>query len=46
MKKKYLVRLSKEERDTLCRVIETRQGLSQKVRRAQILLKAAIEGPN
>ena len=46
MEKKYLVRLSKEERDTLRGVIKTLKGSSQKVRRAQILLKADVEGPN
>lgn len=46
MQKKYLVRLSQKERDTLRGVIKTLKGSSQKVRRAQILLKADLEGPN
>jgi hypothetical protein len=46
MQKKYIVRLSDEERDTLEMVIKKLQGSSQKVRRAQRLLKADAEGPN
>jgi len=46
MEKKYIVRLTDEERDTLGRVIKKLQGSSQKVRRTQILLKADAEGPN
>jgi hypothetical protein len=46
MKKKYIVRLTDEERDTLVLVIKKLKGSSQKVRRAQILLKADAEGPN
>ena len=46
MPKKYIVRLSAEERDELRRVIQKLQGGSQKVRRAQILLKADASGPN
>lgn len=46
MKKKYIVRLNDEERDTLERVIKKLTGSSQKVRRAQILLKADVEGLN
>jgi hypothetical protein len=46
MQKKYIVRLSDEERDTLEMVIKKLQGSSQKVRRAQMLLKADAEGPN
>ena len=41
MQKKYIVRLSDEERDTLREVVKKLKGTSQKVRRAQILLKAA-----
>jgi hypothetical protein len=40
MNKKYLVRLSDEERSTCQEVIKKLKGSSQKVRRAQILLKA------
>lgn len=46
MPKKYIVRLSAEERDHLKGVIKKLNGSSQKVTRAQILLKADIEGPN
>lgn len=46
MEKKYIVRLTDEERETLNRVIKKLQGSSQKVRRAQILLKADVEGPS
>ena len=46
MPKKYIVRLSAAERDELRRVIKKLQGSSQKVRRAQILLKADADGPN
>jgi hypothetical protein len=45
MNKKYIVRLSDEER-TICQtVIKKLKGSSQKVRRAQILLKADADGP-
>ena len=46
MKKKYIVRLTDEERKTLREVIKKLKDSSQKVRRAQILLKADAEGPN
>lgn len=46
MKKKYIVRLTAEERETLTQVIKKLKGSSQKVRRAQILLKADADGPN
>lgn len=45
MKKKYIVRLSQEERAELKIVINKLEGTSQKVRRAQILLKADADGP-
>ncbi len=45
MQKKYIVRLSKEERNTLWEVIKKLKGGSQKARRAQILLKADADGP-
>lgn len=45
MKKKYIVRLSDSERDQLQLVIKKFNGSSQKVRRAQILLKADADGP-
>jgi Homeodomain-like domain len=46
MQKKYIVRLSDEERETLRGVIKKLKGSSQKVRRAQILLKADADGPH
>ena len=46
MQKKYIVRLTDEERLELREVIKKLKGTSQKVRRAQILLKADSEGPN
>ena len=46
MNKKYLVRLADEERNELLAVIKKLKGTSQKVRRAQILLKADTDGPN
>ena len=45
MEKKYIVRLTDEERETLRLVIKKLRGSSQKVRRAQILLKADADGP-
>jgi len=45
MNKKYIVRLSDEERQTCLEVVKQLKGTSQKVRRAQILLKADVEGP-
>lgn len=46
MQKKYIVRLTEAERCELRAVIKQLKGSSQKVRRAQILLKADIEGSN
>jgi hypothetical protein len=46
MQKKYIVRLTDEERAELQVVIRKLKGTSQKVRRAQILLKADAAGPN
>ncbi len=46
MQKKYIVRLSGEERDTLREVVKKLKGKSRKVRRAQILLKADANGPS
>jgi len=45
MQKKYVVRLTEEERETCCLTVKKLKGTSQKVRRAQILLKADAEGP-
>ena len=46
MQKKYVVRLTDQERNELAEVIKRLKGPSQKVRRAQILLKADVDGPN
>lgn len=46
MEKKYIVRLTDEERETLRGVIKKLKGSSQQVRRAQMLLKADANGPN
>ena len=46
MVKKYIVRLSKEERSLLRDIVKKLKGTSQKVRRANILLKANVDGPN
>ncbi len=46
MKKKYIVRLSSEERQELIETVKKLKGSSQKVRRAQILLKADANGPS
>ena len=45
MLKKYIVRLTDEEREILTQVVAKFKGSSQKVRRAQALLKADAEGP-
>ena len=45
MQKKYIVRLTNEERERLRSVIKKLKGSSQKVRRAQVLLKADADGP-
>jgi transposase len=45
MNKKYIVRLSDEERGICQQIIKHLQGSSQKFRRAQILLKADADGP-
>jgi hypothetical protein len=44
MHKKYVVRLSEEERRVCQGIIKTLKGSSQKFRRAQILLKADADG--
>ncbi len=46
MQKLYVVRLTDQERDELRIVIKKLTGTGQKVRRAQILLKADADGPN
>jgi hypothetical protein len=45
MNKKYIVRLSDEERGICQEVIDNLKGSSQKARRARILLKADAAGP-
>ena len=45
MTKKYIVRLTTKERRTLREVIKKLKGSSQKVRRAQMLLKSDADGP-
>jgi transposase len=45
MPKKYIVRLTDEERQILVEVVGKLKGTSQKVRRAQVLLKADADGP-
>jgi transposase len=42
MKKKYIVRLSRKEREELVGIVKRLNGSDQKVRRAQILLKADV----
>lgn len=46
MQKRYIVRLTDEERDELAQVVKKLKGTGQKVRRAQVLLKADADGPN
>ena len=45
MQKKYIVRLTDEERQAVHEVAKKLKGSSQKVRRAQVLLKADADGP-
>jgi hypothetical protein len=46
MRKLYVVRLTDHERGELQSVVKKLKGTGQKVRRAQILLKADTDGPN
>jgi len=46
MEKKYIVRLTDEERETLRGVMKKLTGSSQQVRRAHMLLKADAQGSN
>lgn len=46
MQKKYIVRLTDVERETLNQVIKMKRVSSQKVRRARVLLKADVNGPD
>ena len=45
MHKKYIVRLAEQERQACTEVMQKLQGSAPKVRRAQSLLQAAVEGP-
>jgi Homeodomain-like domain len=45
MNKKYVVRLSDEERGVCQEIVKRLKGTSEKVKRAQILLKADADGP-
>jgi transposase len=45
MHKKYIVRLTEEERRQCASVVDKLKGTSQKVKRANILLKADSDGP-
>jgi len=44
--KKYIVRLTDAEREVLQRIVGKFKGHSQKVRRAQVLLKSDADGPD
>ncbi len=46
MSKRFVVRLSDVERDFLQRIVAKLNGSSQKVRRAQVLLKSDADGPD
>ncbi len=46
MEKRYIVRLIDQERQELLQVVKKLKGTSEKVRRANILLKADADGPN
>lgn len=45
MNKKYIVRLTNEERDVCEATVKDEKGRSEKLRRAMILLKADVDGP-
>lgn len=46
MEKRYVVRLTDEEREELRNVVKKFNGSSQKVRRAQVLIAADADGPD
>lgn len=46
MPKKYIVRLTEEERDTVHQSLKKRGVAAQRVRRALMLLKADVDGPS
>lgn len=45
MEKKYIVRLTDQERETCQQIVDKLKGTSEKVRRARILLFADADGP-
>ena len=45
MEKKYIVRLDDQEREELKQIVAKLSGSSQKVRRANMLLQADVDGP-
>ena len=45
MNKRYIVRLSDEERAVCQEIVQRLKGTSEKVRRAQVLLKSDADGP-
>lgn len=45
MKKKYIFELTEDERSTLQELVKQLKGTSGKVKRAQILIKADVNGP-
>lgn len=45
MSKKYVVRLTDEERERLTRLVSSGRAAAQKIRRANILLKTDVDGP-
>jgi hypothetical protein len=46
MNKKYIVRLSRKERQELVEIVKNQKGSSQRIRRAQILLRADVNTSN
>jgi transposase len=46
MQKKYVVRLTSAEREILSKLVKQGRFSAQKVRRAQVLIKADADGPN
>jgi hypothetical protein len=46
MNKKYIVRLSRKELQELVEIVKNLKGSSQKIRRAQILLRADVNTSN
>jgi transposase len=46
MQKKYIVRLTDAEREILSKLVKQGRVSAQKVRRAQVLIKADVGGPN